>query len=595
MKRKGLAKKVMAATMAAAMTATMLTGCGGEEKKEEKKEPAKQEAAKEESDAFKFDSVKDVTFPLKEKLTLTAFVNEPQGNIQNNYVTDWIEEKTNIHIDFVYDVTGDEAKTKLNLLMTEPDSLPDILWATEWTKAEVQHYGEQGLIIPLNDYLKDAPNWNSMNEESPEREADLTMKDGNIYTYGQDSEAFHTTYCNRMWIYMPWVDKLMDGKVPETTDELYEFLTKVKNEDPNGNGLADEIPMTGYIGGWATDPTVWMINSFTQCNNLLGNMDATVGVGLVVNDGKIEYVPMKDEYREALRYMNKLFKEGLLDNQTFTQDEKQFASIVNTTTAEGEEPKDQLVAVYPGGGPSVDDNFWANKPGVWEDWQVFEPVAGPEGVRLASRSLYNYFADAQGILTKNCKYPEIAVALFDFLATEEATLVQCLGPEGVTWEYNTEGVGLDGEQSSWKKLHIEKDYDWEANFGKDYTDNYMYEANAKIVRDSKNHRDGMLVEDPEYHTEYYLQEAARRYEKYSPEVESIVPNLIFEGEDAQLISESTVTIGGYVSQALVQFVTGAMDVDKDWDSYIKKLEDMGVEKYVETYQRSYDSYAENQE
>ena len=69
------------------------------------------------------------------------------------------------------------------------------------------------------------------------------MSDGNIYTYGDDNECFHCVFQNRMWIYMPWVEKYCDGKVPETTDELYDFLYKVKNEDPNGNGEADEIPM----------------------------------------------------------------------------------------------------------------------------------------------------------------------------------------------------------------------------------------------------------------------------------------------------------------------------------------------------------------
>lgn len=589
MRKKACGKKVVAAAMTAAMATSLLAGCGSSGTEDA------QQTSENESADFQFDSVKDVTFPLEEKLTLTVFVNETQGNIQNNYVTDWIEEQTNIHLDFVYDVTGDEAKTKLNLLMTDPDSLPDLLWSTGWTKAEVQQYGKQGLIIPLNDYLKDAENWNALNEESPGREADLTMSDGNVYTYGQDGEAFHTTYCNRMWIYTPWVDKLMDGKMPETTEELYEFLTKVKNEDPNGNGQADEIPMSGYIGGWATDPTVWMMNSFVQCNNLLGNTDATVAAGFIVNDGKIEYVPMKEEFREGLRYMNTLFKEGLLDNQTFTQDEKQYASLINLTPTEDGAEKVQRVAVYAGGGPEVDDRFWTNEPGLWEDWQVFEPVEGPEGVRLSCRGIYNYFANAQGIVTKNCKYPEIAVALYDFLTTQEASLVQAWGPEGVGWRYNSDGIGLDGEASVWERLIIDSDYDWEANFGKDYTDNYSYDANAKITMDNERHRNGILVEDPNYNTEYYLQEAAKRYEQYAPDLEDIVPNLIFEGDDARIVSESAVTIGGYVSQSLVSFITGSMDIEKDWDGYIQKLEDMGVQEYIDVYQRSYDSYTQNQE
>ncbi|MFQ8979233.1 MAG: hypothetical protein ACLR6I_00690 [Waltera sp.] len=58
-------------------------------------------------------------------------------------------------------------------------------------------------------------------------------------------------YQNRVWIYKPWVDQLNDGKMPETTDELYDFLVEVKTQDPNvENGKNDEIPMSGHIGGW---------------------------------------------------------------------------------------------------------------------------------------------------------------------------------------------------------------------------------------------------------------------------------------------------------------------------------------------------------
>lgn len=40
--------------------------------------------------------------------------------------------------------------------------------------------------------------------------------------------------------------------------------------------------MSGYIGGWCSDPTVWLINAFVQCNNPLSNTNPTVGAGLTV-------------------------------------------------------------------------------------------------------------------------------------------------------------------------------------------------------------------------------------------------------------------------------------------------------------------------
>jgi putative aldouronate transport system substrate-binding protein len=48
-----------------------------------------------------------------------------------------------------------------------------------------------------------------------------------------------------------------------------------------------------------------------------------------------------------------------------------------------------------------------------------------------------------------------------------------------------------------------------------------------------------------------------------------------------------------VNQATVQFVTGDLDVDKDWDTYLQKLDSMGVQNYIDTYQKYYDAYTAN--
>lgn len=163
-----------------------------------------------------------VTFPLKEKQTLTAFVITPfagsNGDYQDNWVTSILEEQENIRIDFQTCASGEDGKTKLNLLMASGDTLPDILLATKWTKAETMLYGQQGLIIPLNDYLEDCENWNRLNEECPARLGQLTMADGNVYSYGNTNETLHSMYQARMWIYKPWVEKLMGGKMPTTTE-----------------------------------------------------------------------------------------------------------------------------------------------------------------------------------------------------------------------------------------------------------------------------------------------------------------------------------------------------------------------------------------
>ena len=111
-----------------------------------------------------------------------------------------------------------------------------------------------------------------------------------------------------------------------------------------------------------------------------------------------------------------------------------------------------------------------------------------------------------------------------------------------------------------------------------------------IQRSTAEYRASLRVEDPDHSGEYWLQQWAELYDEYAPAVETLVPNLAFEGEDAKIVTEGTLTIGGYVSQAQVQFIDGNLDIEKDWDAYIQKLKDMGVEEYIATYQRGYDAY-----
>lgn len=581
-------KIVTKGIICAAVTAMLFTGCSS-------KSNSESTASATAGNSSAAPQNTEISFPLKEKATLTAFVMTPysgeNGDYTNNYVTDYLEKKQNIKIDFKYSVTGDDGKTKLNLLMASGDTLPDIFLSTKWSKAETMLYGKQGLVIPLNNYLKDAPNWNELNKLSPLRLGDITMPDGNIYSYGDDNECFHCMYQSRMWIYKPWVDKLMGGKMPATTDELYTFLKAVKEKDPNGNGKADEIPFTGNIaaGGWATDPTTFIINSFVQNNNILSNTNPVVGAGFVVNQGKVEYQFTKNEYRDALAYLNKLYKEGLLDSQAFTQTAEQQKATVQGTP--------QLAAMAPGGWWACNtDELLKEKDGKYQDWTVLEPVKGPKGVQLAAYYPTNYFQSCYGLVSTDCKNPELAVKFFDLLASEEMTLITQNGPQGIAWDYVKEGTSIAGGKATWKKIPPEK---LRSSQLPDYTDKglnfvkYVWDPDAVMTHNTNDFRLGQFCANTKNSVEALLYQYGKAYSKYKPDDNSMLPNLAYSEEDAKKIADYTVSIGKYVNQSSVQFITGDLDINKDWQSYVDKINSMNLQGYLGIQQGAYDIYAKN--
>ncbi len=106
-----------------------------------------------------------------------------------------------------------------------------------------------------------------------------------------------------------WLDKL-GLEIPKTVDDLYNVLKAFKEQDPDGNGQADTYGMivTDYLDGPLNNLAVWM--------------GAPNGYGLNEETGLLEPAVMTDEFFDALKFMNKCYNEGLInqDMATYSSD-----------------------------------------------------------------------------------------------------------------------------------------------------------------------------------------------------------------------------------------------------------------------------------
>ena len=100
----------------------------------------------------------------------------------DNNLTKYYEEKLGIDIEFMM-IPGSELETKLSLMATSGENLPDILLAQLRNEAVLQ-YGSERLFLSVADYLEDAsvmPNFNAIPEEDKEAMLKVaTMVDGNM-------------------------------------------------------------------------------------------------------------------------------------------------------------------------------------------------------------------------------------------------------------------------------------------------------------------------------------------------------------------------------------------------------------------------------
>ena len=517
-------------------------------------------------------------FPLREETTLTAWaVNALESfSVSDNYVLDWIYEKTRIRLKITEEFQGADAKRQFNTRLETAEELPDILLCTRWTKAECALYGIQGVVVPLDDYLTRCENWNRLNEIcGMEHKADLTMMDGHIYCFGSVNECFHLTHQARMWVYQPWIDALCGGKLPETTAEFREYLQKVATMDPNGNGVADEIPLTGQIQeGWATDPINFLSNAFVHNNTIFGSTNQTVAAGCYLRDGRVQCNWAEEGYREALRYLADLYENGLLHSQVFTQNQRQLnARLENEPNLVG--------AVASGWQANAQEEPWPD--GRWSEWTCLPPLAGPDGTRLSYQSAYDYFYNCNGLVTRACRDVETAVQLFDLLSSAEGTLVQNFGQEGKYWDWCApdQGVGINGSIPLYQ-LHPEM-----AQADKKYD---IWPSDVQIASYFDSFRTGMLVQENTFNGEDLLWQCALLYEPYSPGKDTVYPNIACSEENARQLVNYQNAIQDYVRQSTINFIVGGMNLDSDWDAYLTTLDILGQQGYRQLLQDAYDAY-----
>ncbi|SEC29500.1 carbohydrate ABC transporter substrate-binding protein, CUT1 family [Paenibacillus sp. GP183] len=500
-------------------------------------------------------------FPItNDKTTLKVMVpeNSVVKDFSTNEFTKYLEEKTNIHIDWEI-IPSKSASEKLNLVLSGGD-YPDVIMGFGVSNTQQMIYGSQGIFLPMNKMIdKYGVETKKMFQELPVVKESITAPDGNIYALPQTNECFHCDLPRRMWIYQPWLDKL-GLKMPTTTDEFYEVLKAFKTKDPNGNGKADEIPLSGSPTGFYTSIDSFLMDAFIY----------NPGGDRIYLDKKKVVVPFdKPEWKDGLLYLHKLYSEGLLDHQSLTQDGNQLKQL-------GENPNTAVLGAVSAMHMGVFTEFYG-KSNRWLEYKTVPPLKGPKGLQVATLEGYHSVGGGEFLITKAAKNPEAAFRLADFIYNEESTLRSTVGRPDQEWVKAQPGeIGINGKPAKWKQI---------ANWGQVQNFNW---GQTGISYRSNDLRLGEVA-NPEKPLEVVMyNEAKQKYDPYKPDISQVLPPLFFSNEQAGELSDLAKTINDYVNEMMARFVTGDADLDKEWSSYLSNLKKMNLERYLQIYQEAYD-------
>jgi len=501
-------------------------------------------------------------------VTVTAFSSQQPRveDFNDNKLTQLIEEKLGINIEF-QTAPFDGAKEKQNLLLASGD-YPTAFIGGAFSKVDQLKYGEMGVFLPLNDLIAEhAPNIQKVFEENPEFESGVTAPDGNIYSLPGADGCYHCYWPSKTWINEEWL-KALDLEMPTTTEQFEQVMLAFKNGDPNGNGEADEVPLSGHTSDEYGSPIPFLMNSFVYTNPI--NY-------LQVNGDQIDLVADNPEWKEGLKYINRLYSQGLIDKEAFTQDMSNLQQLAMDPNAIrlGVYPNlwnGDVVTIY---GEAIDQR--------WNQYVAVPPLEGPNGDRYAT---YNGHVVSEGKFAITDKATEdqqiAAIKIADYMYSDEGALNNFQGVGA--WIEAEEGViGTDGNPAKWDSSPEAANADWDAPT-RDHWDNGFYYMSVDLFHGQGVSQD-LEVQDG---NEPRLYQENTKYEGAEP-MDHVLPDMFIDPEASQTAAELVTVINKYIQQNAVQFAIGAKEIDAEWDAYVKGFKNMQVDDYLKIYQDAFEA------
>lgn len=505
-------------------------------------------------------------------LTVMCPVSARVENYDTNAFILWLEEQTGIDVEWIQ-VPITSWADKLSAVMMSGD-LPDVIsfgscYGSEYQiRQNLARWAEEELIIPLNDLIEEYGVYSTkMFEEQAGLDSMVALSDGNIYALPTYSDIIHCNYSSRMWICDTFLEALgMD--YPTTLDEFYDYLVGVRDNDVNGNGdPGDEVPYVA-LGNWGGDLYTFIMNSF-----IFYDGRATEKLD-IAEDGTIYSVLDQDAFREGLKFMNKLYEEGLIYEGSLSID----SSGANALGESGEGYA--IIGCITGTGNSAG----VTGSDVYHQYTPLSPLTGPTGLRQSPWYRYVNVREGAWIITSACEDPVTAFQLGDFMLSYDSTMRLRKGEYGVCWTDAEEGeLTFDGRPAVFKELIP---YGNEVQNSHLDNDLIFYET-RNVFLDDRAFAEGSDLYSAE-NVQFLISEAAKNY--YEPYGREVLPTVDIPGEDLDEYNILAVDLKTYYTEWMASFLNGEADIEDDdvWAEYTTGLYDIGLERFVEIYTNAYE-------
>lgn len=478
-------------------------------------------------------------FPVvKETVKMTALgYGEPGcGEWEDYPIFKEIEKNCNIDVDWST-ISGDGADEKLGLILSS-NELPDMVFSGLGT-TKIVDYASKGVIRKMEDLIEAgyAPNLKKILDENPEIRKAITMPDGHIYVLPAVNEQPNPVPTTTLNINKDWCDKL--GVKTEDIKTIADFENIMKRfieEDPDGNGKKDEL-------GFTFEPTppyhVWNGDAdFSAAWGITTDWDP-----IMVQNDKIVCSVVQEEYKSYVKWFTDMYSKGIIDKEVFTHDHNQYMAKIDSGK----------VGAYLTNGPVTSAKA---------KYVSIPPLEGPAGRKWGCEDFS--IDKGRGLITTACKNPEAAMRFIDSFY-EPVTSLKL--QHGIYLKDTGNGKfeilpGESGKNPEAPGPYVAK------NKSKEVVEKYLVKTEDQI-------------------------KAEERQKMYAPYLIKPLPLMNYTPEEASELSTLSTDISKVVNEQKAKWCTGQGNIDEEWDSYVKSLNKMGLDRYMEIHNAAYTRFTKS--
>ena len=492
-----------------------------------------------------------VEFPLPQRITLTVGI---PGEVPSSdrYSLQWLEEETNIHLEFASLPGGQAGLIDLGIMIRErrvPDFIPDHLLRED-------DFSLRASFIDLREFPSLTPTFNALlgEDEGFARGVSSQFRfEGGLFSLGSYNRDA-VPYLGCLAYRKDTFDALNLGF--GTFEELGRSLAALKQEYPESSplGLSAEsvLSMFPSLFGSGYDRRLVAYHHPTT-------HEWTMGV-------------REPSFREAVVYLAELHADGLVNPEFLIATDRDLGALmVNdrafvTATRFRTGPRfSPRISAY---GDLTETGEW-NGEGMWV--AAMPPPATSTGATGWISSTHWPTVGGGWNVYKLSEHPAEAVALLDFFFSEEAAMSAHLGPEGEVWE------SLDGKVSLSSIIRTPQNPEGVMSY-----DEYFKERGVQLGFSLGGLRPNVeaLVGRDSPALRY-----ARRYE-YDPYfgsgavITSPSPVLSSENDFWSDVSSLAVGLQSIIGQRVFEFITGVEPLD-EYEDFVAEVRKLGGDKLVD--------------